>query len=69
MARNFAHSSVVALQERPPLALPHRKIGVVLSNLGTPEGTDYWSMRRYLAEFLSDRRVIEPPGVARSRCD
>ena len=30
-------------------------------NLGTPEGTDYWSMRRYLKEFLSDRRVIETP--------
>ncbi len=30
-------------------------------NLGTPEATDYWSMRRYLAEFLSDRRVIETP--------
>jgi ferrochelatase len=28
-------------------------------NLGTPENTDYWSMRRYLREFLSDRRVIE----------
>jgi protoporphyrin/coproporphyrin ferrochelatase len=61
MARNFAHSNVVALQEPPALALPHRKIGVVLSNLGTPEGTDYWSMRRYLAEFLSDRRVVEAP--------
>jgi len=35
------------------------KIGVLLINLGTPDGTDYWSMRRYLAEFLSDRRVIE----------
>jgi protoporphyrin/coproporphyrin ferrochelatase len=35
------------------------KIGVLLVNLGTPSGTDYWSMRRYLAEFLSDRRVIE----------
>jgi ferrochelatase len=34
---------------------------VLLSNLGTPDGTDYWSMRRYLAEFLSDRRVIEVP--------
>ena len=34
-------------------------IGILLSNLGTPDGTDYWSMRRYLAEFLSDRRVIE----------
>jgi ferrochelatase len=34
-------------------------IGVLLMNLGTPEATDYWSMRRYLREFLSDRRVIE----------
>jgi ferrochelatase len=39
--------------------LPAAKIGVVLINLGTPDGTDYWSMRRYLDEFLSDRRVIE----------
>ena len=38
-----------------------RRIGVLLSNLGTPDATDYWSMRRYLAEFLSDRRVIEVP--------
>jgi protoporphyrin/coproporphyrin ferrochelatase len=37
------------------------KIGVLLSNLGTPDSTDYWSMRRYLSEFLSDRRVIEVP--------
>jgi ferrochelatase len=35
------------------------KVGVLLVNLGTPEATDYWSMRRYLKEFLSDRRVIE----------
>jgi len=34
-------------------------IGVLLVNLGTPEATDYWSMRRYLKEFLSDPRVIE----------
>jgi ferrochelatase len=37
------------------------KIGVLIVNLGTPEATDYWSMRRYLKEFLSDRRVIEAP--------
>ncbi|MDQ4136638.1 MAG: ferrochelatase [Pseudomonadota bacterium] len=37
------------------------RIGVLLMNLGTPEATDYWSMRRYLKEFLSDRRVIETP--------
>ncbi len=35
------------------------KIGVLLLNLGTPDATDYWSMRRYLKQFLSDRRVIE----------
>jgi protoporphyrin/coproporphyrin ferrochelatase len=37
------------------------RIGVLLLNLGTPDGTDYWSMRRYLKQFLSDRRVIEVP--------
>jgi ferrochelatase len=37
------------------------RVGVLLMNLGTPEATDYWSMRRYLKEFLSDRRVIETP--------
>jgi ferrochelatase len=35
------------------------RIGVLLVNLGTPDATDYWSVRRYLKEFLSDRRVIE----------
>jgi protoporphyrin/coproporphyrin ferrochelatase len=43
--------------DHPPV--PHGKTGVLLVNLGTPDGTDYWSMRRYLKEFLSDRRVIE----------
>ena len=43
--------------DHPPV--PEAKVGVVLANLGTPDGTDYWSMRRYLNEFLSDRRVIE----------
>ncbi|MEM8825096.1 MAG: ferrochelatase [Pseudomonadota bacterium] len=52
-----------------PTALPHApedhpkvrlgKIGVLLANLGTPDGYDYWPMRRYLNEFLSDRRVID----------
>src|SRR5829696_3938944 len=37
------------------------RVGVLLMNLGTPEGTGYWPMRRYLKEFLSDRRVIETP--------
>ncbi|MEM8792588.1 MAG: ferrochelatase [Pseudomonadota bacterium] len=43
--------------------VPPAKVGVVLANLGTPDGTDYWSMRRYLNEFLSDKRVIEWPSV------
>ena len=43
------------------LAAKPGKVGVLLVNLGTPDGTDYRSMRRYLAEFLSDRRVIEWP--------
>jgi len=37
------------------------KIGVLLANLGTPDATGYWSMRRYLSEFLSDQRVIDYP--------
>jgi ferrochelatase len=36
-------------------------IGILLVNLGTPEATDYRSVRRYLREFLSDPRVIETP--------
>lgn len=43
-----------------PPVLPKR-VGVLLVNLGTPDGTSYWPMRRYLREFLSDRRVIEWP--------
>ena len=41
---------------------------MLLVNLGTPDGTDYSSMRRYLAEFLSDRRVIETPRWLWIRC-
>ena len=47
--------------DHPPI--PERKIGVLLINLGTPDGTTYAPMRRYLKEFLSDRRVIETPRV------
>ncbi|MBB1490285.1 ferrochelatase [Paracoccus sp. MC1854] len=42
-------------------ALPQPKIGILVANLGTPDGHDYWSMRRYLSEFLSDQRVIDYP--------
>jgi len=40
-------------------AVKFGKVGVLLVNLGTPDGTDYTSMRRYLREFLTDKRVIE----------
>ena len=38
-------------------------IGVLLVNLGTPDAPDARSVRRYLAEFLSDRRVVEIPPI------
>jgi ferrochelatase len=43
--------------DHPPVR--KAKIGVLLANLGTPDNYDYWSMRRYLNEFLSDKRVID----------
>lgn len=43
----------------PPVV--SQKVGVLLLNLGTPDATDFWSVRRYLKEFLSDPRVIETP--------
>ena len=43
--------------QHPPVA--SGRIGVLLSNLGTPDATDFRSMRRYLKEFLSDKRVVE----------
>ena len=35
------------------------KTGVLLINLGTPNSTGWWDIRKYLKEFLSDKRVIE----------
>ncbi len=37
------------------------KTGILLSNLGTPDGFDYFAMRKYLNQFLSDQRVIDYP--------
>lgn len=45
--------------DHPPVARP--RIGVLLVNLGTPDGPDAASVKRYLGEFLSDRRVVELP--------
>jgi len=43
--------------DHPPV--PQPKIGVLLINLGTPDAPEERAVRRYLAEFLSDRRVVE----------
>jgi protoporphyrin/coproporphyrin ferrochelatase len=59
-----APAAPAAFAEVRPAGHPPAKngqVGVLLVNLGTPEATDYWSMRRYLKEFLSDQRVIETP--------
>lgn len=42
----------------------HGRIGVLLTNLGTPDAPEAAAVRRYLAEFLSDKRVIEIPRIA-----
>ncbi len=39
--------------------IPKKKKGVLLVNLGTPDSTGWWDIRKYLKEFLSDKRVIE----------
>jgi ferrochelatase len=56
-ASTLQRGAVPLPSDHPPIKAG--RIGVLLMNLGTPEATDYWSMRRYLKEFLSDRRVIE----------
>jgi ferrochelatase len=40
------------------------KLGLLLINLGTPDSADAKAVRRYLAQFLSDRRVVEIPAIA-----
>jgi len=40
------------------------RIGVLLINLGTPDGPDPESVKRYLKQFLSDTRVVEIPPIA-----
>ncbi|HWU72630.1 MAG TPA: ferrochelatase [Sphingomonas sp.] len=48
--------------DHPPI--PARRVGVLLVNLGTPEEASPKAVKRYLAEFLSDRRVVELPPLA-----
>ncbi len=44
--------------------IPPRRVGVLLTNLGTPDAPDAKAVRRYLGEFLSDKRVVELPALA-----
>ncbi len=44
-------------KNHPPIKFG--KTGVLIVNLGTPDSTNWFDVRRYLKEFLSDRRVIE----------
>ncbi|MFG1192521.1 ferrochelatase [Xanthobacter flavus] len=53
----FSADSTHLPKDHPKVAFG--RVGVLIVNLGTPEATDYWSMRAYLKEFLWDRRVIE----------
>jgi ferrochelatase len=68
--RTSAPAAPAAVRPAPPAdrlahapaghpAVKPSRIGVLLANLGTPDSPDYWPMRRYLNEFLSDRRVID----------
>ena len=59
MTKNAASRLAHAPADHPPVK--PAKIGLLVANLGTPDATDYWSMRRYLNEFLSDKRVIDYP--------
>ena len=51
-----------APERHPPVATG--RVGVLLANLGTPQAPTRKEVRRYLAEFLSDRRVVEIPRIA-----
>ena len=47
--------------DHPPVLAP--RIGVLLVNLGTPDAPDAAAVKRYLKQFLSDRRVVEIPAL------
>jgi ferrochelatase len=47
--------------DHPPVAA--KKIGVLLVNLGTPDAPEKKAVKRYLKQFLSDKRVVEIPSI------
>ena len=62
-AAPIAATSAVPVYAPGPAPAVGGKVGVLLVNLGTPDGADAASVRRYLKEFLSDPRVIENQGL------
>jgi len=54
-------SNALPAQPADHLAIPQSKIGVLVVNLGTPDAPEPAAVKRYLREFLSDRRVVEIP--------
>ena len=63
VTKSMAERAIGPLPDGHPV-VREPKVGVLLVNLGTPDGTDFKPMRRYLKEFLSDSRVIEWPKIA-----
>ncbi|MFA5581095.1 MAG: ferrochelatase [Paracoccaceae bacterium] len=61
MSRPLTEATIPAHAPTDHPGIPREKVGILLANLGTPDATDYWSMRRYLSQFLSDKRVIDYP--------
>src|SRR5271155_1355136 len=59
IAPSLAEPAPRALAAPSEAAPPAPGIGVLIVNLGTPDAADAPSVRRYLKEFLTDRRVIE----------
>ena len=51
--------TIIPPADHPPVMPP--RIGVLLVNLGTPDAPTTEAVRRYLKQFLSDRRVVEIP--------
>lgn len=47
--------------DHPPVA--RKRVGVIVTNLGTPDAPETGAVRTYLKQFLSDRRVVELPPI------
>ncbi len=66
ISADMTHSPTYLPKDQLPAAHPEirgPKIGVLLVNLGTPDAPDTPSVKRYLSEFLSDKRVVELPAI------